>query len=73
MPRKRSVKTAGKFFVGDKACPSLGSAISYAQNLASHWPHEERSFYVRDAFNTALYRVDIGADHIVRTWEVARA
>lgn len=70
MRRKRTPRTTGKFFVGDRSFPVMGAAISYAQGLASHWPQEERSFYVRDAFNVCLYRVDLGADGIVRTWEV---
>lgn len=69
MPRKRS-KAAGKFFVGDRGFPVVGAAISYAQNLASHWDNaEDRSFYVRDALDNALYRVDLSRG-IVYTREV---
>ena len=67
MPRTTSrsrSRQEGKFFVADRACPSEGAAVSYAQGLASAWarvhPDEERSFYVRDALNNGLYRVDVG-------------
>lgn len=64
----RQRKQHGRYFVGDKACPSAGAAITYAQNLAVNWPdNEERSFYVRDALNNALYRVDKEANGVVLT------
>lgn len=55
MPRKR--KDEGSFFVEDKACPTPGAALSYAQNLAV-LQDAERSFYVRDALGKCYYRVD---------------
>ena len=65
MPRKRQ----GSYFVGDKAFPSPGAALSAAQNLAVQWPdEEERSFYVRDALDEALYRVDREEGGIVLTY-----
>ena len=65
MPRKRR----GSYFVGDKAFPSPGAALSAAQNLAVQWPdEEERSFYVRDALDNALYRVDREEGGIVLTY-----
>ena len=70
MKRRRVV---GKFFVGDRACASLGAAISYAQNLASHWPKgEDRTFYVRDALDVCLIRVDL-VSGVVYTTEVKPA
>lgn len=57
-----------KFFVGDKGAPSAGAALSYAQGLACHWENEPRSFYVRDALNNAVYRVDRDEDGVVRSY-----
>ena len=66
MPRKR--RESGRFFVGDMRCPSPGAALSYAQNLAAHWPaNEDRSFYVRDALDNAIYRVDLAAGIVYTT------
>ena len=65
--RRRDI---GSYFVGDKGCPSVGSALSYAQNLASAWKDEPRSFYVRGPLGDGLYRVDKDADGIVRTYEI---
>ena len=77
MPRTTSrsrSRREGKFFVADRACPSEGAAVSYAQGLASAWarqhPDEERSFYVRDALNNGLYRVDT-EDGVVLTTSIA--
>jgi hypothetical protein len=64
----RRRKNVGRFFVGDKACESAGSALSYAQGLASHWKDDPRSFYVRDALDKAFYRVDLDEDGVVRTY-----
>ena len=70
MPRKRS----GSYFVGDKAFPSPGAALSAAQNLAVQWcaggagEEEVRSFYVRDALDNALYRVDREEGGVVLTY-----
>lgn len=65
MQRKRH---ATKFFVGDKGYPSAGSALSAAQNIAVNWPDEERSFYVRDALDNAVYRVDREHEGVVLTF-----
>jgi hypothetical protein len=59
--RRRDI---GSYFVGDKGCPSVGSALSYAQNLASAWKD------VRGPLGDGLYRVDKDADGIVRTYEI---
>lgn len=62
-------KHATKFFVGDKGYPSAGSALSAAQTLACSWPEDEcRSFYVRDALDNALYRVDRESEGVVLTY-----
>ena len=62
-----------KFFVADKGFPSPGAALSYAQGLACRWDQsEERSFYVRDALDNAVFRVDL-IDGIVYTTAVREA
>ena len=62
-------KHTERYFVGDKGYPSSRAALSYAQNLASHWPDDElRSFYVRDWNDTALFRVDKEANGVVLTY-----
>ena len=70
-------KTTGRFCVADRQFPNVGSALSYAQNLAVHWAvthlGEERSFYVRDALDVALYRVDLQKDGVIETWGVKTA
>lgn len=74
MPRKRR-QTSGRFCVADRSFPNVGSAVSYAQGLACRWAiehGEERSFYVRDALDVGLYRVDI-VDGVVYTTEVKTA
>ena len=68
-------KTTGRFCVADRSFPTPGAAISYAQGLACRWAiehKEERSFYVRDALDVGLYRVDI-VDGVVYTMEVKAA
>jgi len=71
---RRKEKTSGRFCVGDRNFPSVGAAVSYAQNLAVHWAinhlGEERSFYVRDALDAGLYRVDLLKDGTIETWGV---
>lgn len=52
----------GSFFVGDHALPTAGAGLSYAQTLASAWARtqgEDRSFYVRDALDNVVHRVDV--------------
>lgn len=72
MPRKS--RTVGKYCVGDRSFPTVGAALSYTQGLASQWARahagEERSFFVRDALDVGLCRVDV-VEGIVYTTEVS--
>ena len=66
MRRRKQSGTA--FFVADKGFPSPGAALSYAQGLACRWDQsEERSFYVRDALDNAVFRVDLIAGVVYTT------
>lgn len=73
MQRKR--RTYGKFCVADRNFPSPRAAIVYAQTLATRWwleHREERTFYVRDALDVGVYRVDI-VNGTIYTTEVKTA
>lgn len=54
----------------DKNCPSLGAALSYAQNVACREWKEPNALFVKDIDGTALFKIERTEDGTVYTTAV---